>query len=146
MASLNYVVKNKRVKKSKRVKVPFFNGSPFKKGICVKILKFSPKKPNSAKRSVAKVRILSTNKLVYVSIPGQNHNLQEHATVLLRGAGVRDLPYVSVKAVPGCYDFTGEANRVRSRSKYATSIPSLLILFLRFYEFPNFFYFFRCCR
>jgi small subunit ribosomal protein S12 len=127
MSRINYVIKNKRFKKKRRAKLPFFNSNPFKKALCLKVLKFSPKKPNSANRSVAKVRILSTNKIVYVAIPGINHNLQEHATVLIRGAGVRDLPYIRVKAVPGCFDFTGYSNRLRSRSKYGTKIPSLKV-------------------
>jgi small subunit ribosomal protein S12 len=87
----------------------------------MKILKFNPKKPNSAKRSVAKVKIWSTNKVLYVSIPEQNPLLQEHSTVLLRGAGVKDLPFVNVKAIPGCYDFINKSSRVRRRSKFGVS-------------------------
>lgn len=94
-------------------------GCPQKKGVCLKILIRTPKKPNSALRKTARVR-LSNSKKVIAYIPGEGHTLQEYSTVLLRGGRVRDLPGVKYKLIRGKYDFLGLKNRSTSRSKYGT--------------------------
>ena len=98
---------------------PSFYPSPFKRGICLKVFTITPKKPNSALRKVARVR-LSTGKEVTAYIPGEGHNLQEHSMVLLRGGRVKDLPGVSYHVVRGVLDTGGVEGRKRERSKYGT--------------------------
>ncbi len=93
--------------------------SPFKRGICVKVFTVTPKKPNSALRKVARVR-LSNGKEVTAYIPGEGHNLQEHSIVLVRGGRVRDLPGVRYHVVRGTLDTGGVEGRKQSRSKYGT--------------------------
>lgn len=111
--------KNKREKKKHYNLTPILNKSPQKKAVCVKILIVKPKKPNSAERKVAKVR-LSTGKIIRAYIPGQGHNLQEHSVVLLRGGKVQDLPGMHYKLVRGVYDFLPQETimRASARSKY----------------------------
>ena len=94
-------------------------GNPFVKGICLKVIIQKPKKPNSAQRKLAKVK-LSTGYIIPAYIPGEGHNLQEHGTVLVRGGRVPDLPGIKYKCVRGKYDLAGVLNRKRSRSKYGT--------------------------
>ena len=106
--------------KRKRTELP--KGSPFKRGVCLKVYTTTPKKPNSALRKVAKVR-LSNGSEVIAYIPGEGHNLQEHSIVLLRGGRVKDLPGVRYHIVRGVYDATGVANRKRSRSMYGAKRP-----------------------
>lgn len=101
--------------KRKRTTVP--HGSPFKRGVCLKVYTSTPKKPNSALRKVAKVR-LSNGAEVIAYIPGEGHNLQEHSIVMIRGGRVKDLPGVRYHIVRGVYDAQGVANRKRSRSLY----------------------------
>ncbi len=93
--------------------------SPFKRGTCVKVFTVTPKKPNSALRKVARVR-LSNGKEVTAYIPGEGHNLEEHAVVLIRGGKVRDLPGVRYHIIRGTLDTAGVEKRKRSRSKYGT--------------------------
>ncbi len=93
--------------------------SPFKKGVCTKVYIMTPKKPNSAQRKVAKVR-LSNGAQIIAYIPGEQHALQEHSVVLVRGGRVRDLPGVKYKIVRGVYDANEVPNRKRGRSKYGT--------------------------
>lgn len=92
-------------------------GSPFKRGVCTKVTTITPKKPNSALRKIARVR-LSNGMEVTAYIPGEGHNLQEHSIVLIRGGRVHDLPGVRYHIVRGVYDTTGVENRRRSRSLY----------------------------
>lgn len=96
---------------------PALNNCPQKKGICVRIYTMNPKKPNSADRKVAKVK-LSTGKLIIGYICGEGHNLQEHALVLVRGGKVKDLPGVRYQLIRGIHDLQFIANRRKSRSKY----------------------------
>jgi len=117
MPTINQLCKFKRKSKSKINKTPALEGCPQKKGICIKVFSRTPKKPNSAIRKVAKVR-LSNNSKVTAYIPGENHNLQEYSTVLLRGGRVKDLPGVKYHLVRGKLDFIGVKNRKTSRSKY----------------------------
>lgn len=92
-------------------------GSPQKKGDCIRVFKMSPKKPNSAKRSVARV-LLSNKKKTTVYIPGIDHNLQKHSTILVRGGRAQDLPGVNFRAVRGKFDLDRVYGRSKSRSKY----------------------------
>jgi small subunit ribosomal protein S12 len=119
MSSLNYIIKNKRKKVSKSSRVRAFNKQPFAKGVCLKVFVRKPKKPNSAIRKVAKVK-LSTKNIINASIPGEGHTIQQHSIVLIRGARVRDLPGVKFKCIRGKYDLLGVPNRRTSRSKYGT--------------------------
>jgi len=121
MASLNQLVrKGKRLQKRRRSFVLSLNSCPQKKGICVEIRNsVSPKKPNSAKRKVAKVK-LSTGKHIIAAIPGQGHNLQKYSVVMVRGGRARDIPGVRYKLIKGRYDFSlfERIKRTKRRSKY----------------------------
>lgn len=108
-----------RPSKYRRSKSPALEGCPQKKGICLKLLTKTPKKPNSALRKVAKVRL--TNRWMLTAfIPGERHTLQEHAAVLLRGGRVQDLPGVKYRLIRGALDLTGIPLRRKARSKYGT--------------------------
>lgn len=100
----------------------YFNPSPFKKGVCIRVYTATPKKPNSALRKVAKVR-LSNGTEVTAYIPGIGHSLKEHSIVLVRGGRVKDLPGVRYHVVRGIYDATGVENRKQGRSLYGTKKP-----------------------
>lgn len=106
--------------KRKRVVLP--KGSPFKRGVCVKVTTTTPKKPNSALRKIARVR-LSNGMEVTAYIPGIGHNLQEHSIVLIRGGRVKDLPGVRYTIVRGVYDAQGVENRKQGRSQYGAKKP-----------------------
>ena len=108
-----------RQKKIKKLKTPALCSKPFVKGVCVRVFTRSPKKPNSALRKVAKVK-LSTKKTVESYIPGEGHNLRQFSVVLIRGGRVPDLPGVKYKCVRGKYDFLGLATRKTARSRYGT--------------------------
>ena len=97
-------------------------GSPFKRGVCIKVYTVTPKKPNSAIRKVAKVRLTNGHEVI-AYIPGIGHNLQEHAVVLIRGGRVKDLPGVRYHIVRGKLDAGGVENRRRGRSKYGAKAP-----------------------
>lgn len=105
-----------------RKKTLFAKGCPFKRGVCTKVYTTTPKKPNSALRKVAKVR-LSNGLEVIAYIPGEGHNLQEHSIVLIRGGRVKDLPGVRYHIVRGVYDTQGVAERRRGRSVYGAKRP-----------------------
>lgn len=105
-----------------RRRTPLPNGSPFKRGVCTKVTTMTPKKPNSALRKIARVR-LSNGMEVSAYIPGETHNLQEHSIVLIRGGRVKDLPGVRYHIVRGVFDTQGVANRRRSRSLYGAKRP-----------------------
>lgn len=119
MPTINQLVKRKRIKKYRSKKRPALEQCPQKKGICVKILTRSPKKPNSANRKLALIK-LSNNKRIYGYIPGEGHNLQEHSVVLVRGGRVKDLPGIKYKIIRGALDFEGLKERKQARSKYGT--------------------------
>lgn len=104
----------------KRSELPM--GAPFKRGVCVKVTTMTPKKPNSALRKIARVR-LSNGMEVTAYIPGEGHNLQEHSIVMIRGGRVKDLPGVRYHIVRGVYDTQGVGNRRRSRSVYGVKRP-----------------------
>lgn len=103
-------------------RVRTFQNSPFKRGVCVKVTTQTPKKPNSAIRKIARVR-LSNGTEVTAYIPGEGHNLQEHSIVMLRGGRVKDLPGVRYHVVRGVYDTQGVADRKRGRSVYGAKKP-----------------------
>lgn len=105
-----------------RKKTDLRKGAPFKRGVCTKVYTATPKKPNSALRKVAKVR-LSNGAEVIAYIPGEGHNLQEHSIVLLRGGRVKDLPGVRYHIVRGVYDTEGVQDRQQGRSKYGAKKP-----------------------
>lgn len=119
MPTYNQLCKYKRKKKKKLNKTPALEGCPQKKGICTKLVVRTPKKPNSALRKLARLK-LTNNKRVYAYIPGEGHNLQEYSTVLMRGGRVKDLPGVKYHLVRGKLDFSGLKDRKTSRSKYGT--------------------------
>jgi small subunit ribosomal protein S12 len=106
-----------RVRKIKKKRTKALIGSPQKKGDCLRVFKMSPKKPNSAKRSVARV-LLSNKKKTTVYIPGVGHNLQKHSTVMVRGGRAQDLPGVNFRAIRGKFDLERIYGRAKSRSKY----------------------------
>jgi small subunit ribosomal protein S12 len=117
MPTFNQLVKNIRKKKLFRKKTPALQGSPQKKGICVKIFMRTPKKPNSGIRKLVKLRL--TNKLrVMAYIPGEGHKLLEYSSVLIRGGRVKDLPGIKYHLIRGKLDFLGLRKRKTSRSKY----------------------------
>jgi small subunit ribosomal protein S12 len=124
MATLNQVMKGgrKRRKTSKGKIAAALEGNPQLKGVCLRTLTKNPKKPNSALRKVAKIR-LSNKKVVYAHIPGEGHNLQEHGVVLIRGGRVPDLPGIKYRCVRGKFDLGGVSGRISSRSKYGVPKP-----------------------
>ena len=119
MTTLNQLLKNSRVKKSSKKKARLLEISPQRKAVCTKVYIQTPKKPNSAKRKVAKLRFSDGTKTI-AYIPGEGHNLQEHSVVLIRGGGVKDLPGVKYKMIRGKYDLASIKSRSQARSKYGT--------------------------
>ena len=122
MPTINQLVRKGRKMPKKKSKSAVLERSPFKRGVCIQVKTMTPKKPNSALRRVARVR-LSNGKEVTVYIPGEGHNLQEHSIVLVRGGRVRDLPGVRYHVIRGTLDASGVDDRKRSRSKYGTKRP-----------------------
>jgi len=117
MPTINQLVRNARVRLPAKSKVPALAGSPQKRGVCTRVYTTTPKKPNSALRKVAKVRL--TNGFEVISyIGGEGHNLQEHSVVLIRGGRVKDLPGVRYHIVRGSLDTQGVKDRKQGRSKY----------------------------
>ena len=120
MPTINQLCK-KKIRKSKKRKIykPALEGSPQKRGVCVRVYTKTPKKPNSALRKVTKIRLFNSRKII-ASIPGEGHNIQEHSVVLIRGGRVKDLPGVKYRTIRGALDLQGVKNRKRARSKYGT--------------------------
>ena len=119
MPTISQLVRNGRKRIRTKSKRPDLQGCPQKRGVCLQVMTRTPKKPNSALRKVARVR-LSNGREVTAYIPGEGHNLQEHSIVLVRGGRVRDLPGVRYHIVRGSLDSAAVENRKRSRSKYGT--------------------------
>jgi small subunit ribosomal protein S12 len=119
MPTKNQLCKFIRKKKKRLNRVPALKKCPQKKGVCLKIFTRTPKKPNSALRKVARLRLSSKQKIV-AYIPGEGHSLHQYSTVLMRGGRVKDLPGVKYHLIRGKYDFLGVKNRKNSRSKYGT--------------------------
>ena len=122
MPTINQLIKRPRIKPKLRSKVPALERSPQKRGVCTKVYTTTPKKPNSALRKVARVR-LSNGHEVTCYIPGEGHTLQEHSVVLIRGGRVKDLPGVRYHILRGNLDTQGVAARKQQRSKYGTKKP-----------------------
>ncbi len=122
LPTINQLLRKGRTPVTKKSKVPALKGSPFRKGVCTVVRTVTPKKPNSALRKVAKVRLTSQYE-VTAYIPGEGHNLQEHSVVLIRGGRVKDLPGVRYHIVRGTYDTQGVKDRKKSRSKYGAKRP-----------------------
>ncbi len=122
MPTINQLVRKGRNKVKKKSNSPVLDQCPQKQGVCTQVKTMTPKKPNSALRRVARVR-LSNGKEVTVYIPGEGHNLQEHSIVLIRGGRVRDLPGVRYHVIRGTLDSSGVDDRKRSRSKYGAKRP-----------------------
>ena len=122
MPTINQLVRDARVTKRARNKVPALEECPQKRGVCTRVYTTTPKKPNSALRKVARVRL--TNGFEVTSyIPGEGHNLQEHSVVLIRGGRVKDLPGVRYHMIRGTLDTQGVKDRKQSRSKYGVKRP-----------------------
>ncbi|OIP49483.1 MAG: 30S ribosomal protein S12 [Deltaproteobacteria bacterium CG_4_10_14_3_um_filter_60_8] len=122
MPTINQLVRQGRKKVAKRTNTPALKGSPQKRGVCVRVYTTTPKKPNSALRKVARVRL--TNGMEVTSyIPGVGHNLQEHSVVLIRGGRVKDLPGVRYHVIRGTLDTLGVSDRRQGRSKYGAKRP-----------------------
>jgi small subunit ribosomal protein S12 len=122
MPTINQLVKHGRVKQRRKTGAPALQSSPQKRGVCTRVYTQTPKKPNSALRKVARVRL--TNGLeVTTYIPGIGHNLQEHSVVLIRGGRVKDLPGVRYHVVRGTLDSIGVQDRKQARSKYGAKRP-----------------------
>jgi small subunit ribosomal protein S12 len=122
MTTIRQLVRKPRVRPTSKSKVPALAGSPQKRGVCTRVYTTTPKKPNSALRKVAKVRL--TNGFEVISyIGGEGHNLQEHSVVLIRGGRVKDLPGVRYHIVRGSLDTQGVKDRKQGRSKYGAKKP-----------------------
>ena len=122
MPTINQLVRKGRRKVTAKSKAPALEGNPFRRGVCVQVMTRTPKKPNSAIRKVAKVRLTNGTEVISY-IPDEGHNLQEHSIVLVRGGRVKDLPGVRYHIVRGTLDATGVEKRRRSRSKYGVKRP-----------------------
>ncbi len=123
MPTINQLIRKGRSKQKKGTKSPALQSCPQKRGVCTRVMTVTPKKPNSALRKVARVRLPSTGVEVTAYIPGIGHNLQEHSVVLIRGGRVKDLPGVRYHIVRGTKDTLGVEDRRKGRSKYGTKRP-----------------------
>ncbi|HDL01288.1 MAG TPA: 30S ribosomal protein S12 [candidate division Zixibacteria bacterium] len=122
MPTINQLVRKGRKRKVEKTNSPALEKCPQKRGVCTRVYTSTPKKPNSALRKVARVRL--TNKVeVTAYIPGEGHNLQEHSIVMIRGGRIKDIPGVRYHIVRGTMDTSGVADRKNSRSKYGTKKP-----------------------
>lgn len=122
MATINQLVRKPRVRQKQKSNVPALDACPQKRGVCTRVYTTTPKKPNSALRKVARVR-LTNGMEVTTYIGGEGHNLQEHSVILIRGGRVKDLPGVRYHTVRGSLDTSGVDGRKRGRSKYGTKRP-----------------------
>lgn len=123
MATINQLIRKKRSKKIRVSKSVSLGGCPQKRGVCLKVYKMTPRKPNSARRSVVKVRLYNKKRLI-AFIPGIGHNLQKYNDVLVRGGRARDLPGIRYTIIRGKLDLLGLIDRRHARSKYGTLHPS----------------------
>src|SRR3989304_1732170 len=123
MPTIQQLIRKQRVQRIKKSKSPALTNCPFRRGVCLQVKTMTPKKPNSALRKIARVRL--SNKFEVTSyIPGEGHNLQEHSIVLVRGGRVKDLPGVKYHIVRGTLDTSGVKKRKKSRSKYGAKRES----------------------
>lgn len=119
MVTINQLLRNPRTSKRRGRKTPALGGSPQRKGVCLRVFTRTPRKPNSALRKVARIR-LTSSKNITGYIPGEGHNLQEHSVVLVRGGAVKDLPGVKYHIIRGALDLQSINGRKQGRSKYGT--------------------------
>ncbi|KAF0116699.1 MAG: small subunit ribosomal protein S12 [Rhodospirillaceae bacterium] len=122
MPTINQLIRKPRVQKVKRNKVPAMEECPQRRGVCTRVYTTTPKKPNSALRKVARVRLTNGHEVTSY-IPGEGHNLQEHSVVLIRGGRVKDLPGVRYHIIRGTLDTQGVKDRRQRRSKYGAKRP-----------------------
>ncbi|MEE9437206.1 MAG: 30S ribosomal protein S12 [Candidatus Adiutricales bacterium] len=122
MPTINQLVRKGRKKQRKKSNTPALKGCPQKRGVCLRVYTKTPKKPNSALRKIARVR-LTNGMEVTTYIPGEGHNLQEHSVVLIRGGRVKDMPGIRYHVVRGTLDTIGVQDRRQGRSKYGTKKP-----------------------
>ena len=122
MPTIQQLVRKGRHDKTSKVKTAALKGSPQRRGVCTRVYTTTPKKPNSALRKVAKIRLTNSREVISY-IPGEGHNLQEHSVVLIRGGRVRDLPGVRYHVLRGVLDTQGVKDRKQSRSKYGAKRP-----------------------
>jgi small subunit ribosomal protein S12 len=122
MPTINQLIKRPRIKSSCKSKTPALAGAPQKQGVCTRVYTTTPKKPNSALRKVARLKLTNGHEVI-AYIPGEGHNLQEHSTVLIRGGRVRDLPGVRYHIIRGTLDTQGVKDRKQSRSLYGAKRP-----------------------
>ena len=122
MPTINQLVRKSRTDKIKRNKVPALEACPQKRGVCIRVYTTTPKKPNSALRKVARIRLTNGFEVIGY-IPGEGHNLQEHSVVMIRGGRVKDLPGVRYHIIRGTRDAQGVKDRKQARSKYGTKKP-----------------------
>ena len=122
MPTMNQLVANARVSMTKKTKSPALKGCPQRRGVCTRVYTTTPKKPNSALRKVARVKLTSGHE-VTAYIPGVGHSLQEHSMVMIRGGRVKDLPGVRYHIIRGVLDATGVDKRMQARSKYGAKKP-----------------------
>ena len=122
MPTINQLIRHGRERQTKKTTTPIMGTCPQKKGVCLSVTTTSPKKPNSALRKIARVRLVNGMEGT-VYIPGEGHNLQEHSVVLIRGGRVRDLPGVRYHIIRGTLDTAGIPKRRQARSKYGTKRP-----------------------
>lgn len=122
MPTINQLVRQGRKEVQRKEKAPALRGSPQKRGVCTRVYTTTPKKPNSALRKVARVRLVNGYEVTSY-IPGEGHNLQEHSIVLIRGGRVKDLPGVRYHIIRGTLDAAGVNDRKQSRSKYGAKRP-----------------------
>ena len=124
MPTVNQLIRKGRTSKREKTKTPALQGAPQRRGVCTRVSTMTPKKPNSALRKIARVRL--TNGIeVGVYIPGEGHNLQEHSVVLVRGGRVKDLPGYRYKVIRAALDASGVSDRKQGRSKYGAKRSSL---------------------
>ena len=122
MPTMNQLIRNSRQRRTYKSKSPILDENPQKRGVCLSVTTTTPKKPNSALRKIARVRLVNKSEGT-VYIPGIGHNLQEHSVVLIRGGRVKDLPGVRYHIIRGTLDTAGVAKRKQSRSKYGAKRP-----------------------
>lgn len=122
MPTINQLVRKPRCDKIVRNKVPALQSCPQKRGVCVRVYTTTPKKPNSALRKVARIRLTNGHEVIGY-IPGEGHNLQEHSVVMIRGGRVKDLPGVRYHIIRGTRDTQGVKDRKQARSKYGAKKP-----------------------
>lgn len=123
MPTIQQLVRKGRKQLTSKSKSPALDACPQKRGVCTRVYTTTPKKPNSAMRKVARVRLAKSGKEVNAYIPGEGHNLQEHSIVLIRGGRVKDLPGVRYHIIRGALDTAGVSGRLQARSKYGAKRP-----------------------